>query len=216
MVLFKQRPGPDLGLGTDRKRSSRRRGDWGVTAPRREPSGRRSRVCQGGPKVRDGSVCRADRSETLTRPIYDPSEPLGVRGLAAAAPDSSSTNGADDHPRRPPLGQLRRAAAEDVEAGFLCPLARRGGGRGPEVHGGATGDLLQAAAGGGSHDRHHAKPCSGLTTGRASGGGCPDRRARVCQGDAQGGRWVRVPRRPLANHRGRADLSSRSRTPARV
>ena len=64
MVLFKQRPGADRKLGVSRSVIRDRygpQGEWGVggKAPRRHVYAKVT------PKVRDGFVCRADRS-----PIY--------------------------------------------------------------------------------------------------------------------------------------------------
>jgi hypothetical protein len=64
VVLFEQRPGADRRLGTDRSRFTPRypgQGYWEVTVHR----GKRRAYAEVRREVRDGFVCRADRSPTI-------------------------------------------------------------------------------------------------------------------------------------------------------
>jgi hypothetical protein len=65
VVLFRQRPGPDAELGTDRSEpTSHHSGGWGVKVPRAQAGWRV--YAKAKHKVRDRYVCLADRSETYT------------------------------------------------------------------------------------------------------------------------------------------------------
>ncbi len=65
VVLFRQRPGPDAELGTDRSEpTSHHFGGWGVKVPRAQAGWRV--YAKAKHKVREPYVCLADRSETYT------------------------------------------------------------------------------------------------------------------------------------------------------
>ena len=70
-----------------------------------------------------------------------------------------------------------------------------------EVQAGATGGHVRAAARGGSPAPHWPQPQAGRLALQCPPSARP-RETRVCPGDAQGGQWVRVPRRPLEDLRG--------------
>ena len=61
VILFKKRPGADRKLGADRAHVQGGDGDWGLNAPAVNRA-----YAKVNRKVRDGYVCRADRSETIS------------------------------------------------------------------------------------------------------------------------------------------------------
>ena len=113
VILFKVRPGPDRKLGTARRTQleggayGTPRAPWGVVVgfPTAGQHGEYAKVQR---EVGDGFVCRADRSETLTRPWeVDRSETRAFRLCSGRRrrrrPEGRQVrHGGDDHPRRPP------------------------------------------------------------------------------------------------------------------